>query len=91
MQTDLKMLAVALLSAFAGQAMAAAETYKCPQPDGKSIYQNWPCGTKPEIEKKPPAKPDYPETVKCGMANGLAGTLAAIAGQKAASSDCGKR
>lgn len=85
------MLAVAMLSAFADQAMALAETYKCPQPDGKSIYQIWPCGTKPEIAKKPPAKPDYPEAVKCGMANGLAGTLAAIAGQKPASSDCGKK
>jgi len=90
-QTDLKMLAVAMLSVFAGQAMAAAETYKCSQPDGKSIYQNWPCGTKPEIEKKPPAKPNYPEAVRCGMANGLAGTLTAIAGQKATSSGCGKR
>ena len=80
-----------MLSAFAGQAVVATETYKCQQPDGKSIYQNWPCGTKPEIEKKSAAKPDYPEIVKCGLISGATGTLAAAAGQKPAPSDCGKR
>ena len=84
-----KLLAVGVLFAIAGQAVA--ETYKCTQPDGKSIYQNWPCGTKPEVEQKPPAKPDYRESVKCGLASGVTGTLAAVAGQKPNPPDCGKR
>lgn len=84
-----KLLAGAALSVVVGQAIA--ETYKCPQPDGKTMYQNWPCGTKPEIEQKPAAKPDYREAVKCGLADGLTGTLAAVADQKPKPMDCGKR
>jgi hypothetical protein len=88
-QSAAKLLASGALFAFFGQTVA--DTYKCPQPDGKPIYQNWPCGSKPEVAQKPPSRPDYRETVRCGMANGVTGTLAAVAGQKANPHDCGKR
>lgn len=44
-----------------------AETVKCTDEKGKSIYQNWPCGTKPEIEKQAEKKPDYASIVDCSM------------------------
>lgn len=85
----LKLFAGAVLGAFVSQAVA--EIYKCQQPDGKSIYQNFPCGTKPEVEQKPPAEPDYPKIVKCGMLNGLVGTLSAAVGKKRKPEDCQKQ
>lgn len=81
--------AVCLMVTFTGQVFA--DTVKCVQPDGKATYQNWPCGTKPEVEKKPVQKPDYTKAVACGMANGLVGTVAAVQGTKPEKADCSKQ
>ncbi len=67
-----------------------ADTYKCEQSNGKYTYQNWPCGTKPEIEKKPKGKPDYVEAVKCGMQSGAANVARNATGGKSVSSNCSK-
>lgn len=83
-----KLVAIGALFTFTD--LAIADTYKCLQPEGKVIYQNWPCGTKPDVERRQPAKPDYGKVVACGMANGLVGTTAAVRGDKQQPKDCSK-
>lgn len=63
--------------------IAAAEgtITKCTDENGKSSYQNWPCGTKPEIEKKRPERPDFKKDVDCGFKRGIEGTAKAVTGQ----------
>ncbi|NTV71551.1 MAG: hypothetical protein HGA71_15570 [Azonexaceae bacterium] len=67
-----------------------ADTHKCQQPNGKYIYQNWPCDTKPEIEKKPVAKPDYTAIVKCGAQSGAVNVSRSAVGKKPVTADCSK-
>ena len=76
-----------LLFVFAGSCIA--DTYKCEQSNGKRTYQNWPCGTKPEIQKKPATKPDYTAIAKCGMQSGAANGFRAAEGEKPVPSGCG--
>lgn len=79
-------IASLLLWSLAGSCIA--DTYKCEQSNGKYTYQNWPCGTKPEIEKKPKGKPDYVEAVKCGMQSGAVNLSRSAVGKKPVQSDC---
>lgn len=81
-------IASLLLVSLAGSCLA--DTHKCEQSNGKYVYQNWPCGTKPEIEKKPAAKPDYTAIVKCGMLSGAANVSRAAVGKKPVATDCSK-
>lgn len=81
-------IASLLLGLLAGSCIA--DTYKCEQSNGKHTYQNWPCGSKPEIEKKPATKPDYTEIVKCGMRSGASNVVRNARGGKSAPSNCGK-
>ncbi|MFH1987912.1 MAG: hypothetical protein ABIK25_09835 [Pseudomonadota bacterium] len=75
-------------SLFAGE--CSAETYKCKQSDGQLIYQNWPCGSKVEIERLLDKQPDYPKIVACGLISGLDGTGKALIGKKPEPANCAK-
>jgi hypothetical protein len=77
---------VALL--FAG--VCRAETHKCKQSDGTLIYQNLPCESKPEIERKSDKRPDYQKIVACGLISGLDGTGKALIGKKPEPANCTK-
>lgn len=66
----------------------AETTYRCPQKNGRPIYQNWPCGTQPEVEKSQVKPPDYPEVVKCSMAKTVANVVRQGVGQKPVPANC---
>jgi len=51
-------------------AQADGKAYRCKTPDGKTLIQNMPCDSK-KPDKETPAKPDYPEIVKCSLIDSI--------------------
>ena len=71
-------------------ALAQQDTVKCQQPDGKFIYQNWPCGTKPPVDKPAPEKPDYSKAVECGMQTSAENMIRRAMGMQPLPVKCGQ-
>lgn len=72
----------------ANGAAAEGKLVKCSDEKGKSMYQNWPCGTQPEIEKKIKKDDRYEKIVACGMAQGGENLARKAIGKERVAKDC---